>query len=198
MERSHRFGLTKTGCHGGPQKAEPPIKGREHAALPEGLDQRAVALLAGDCAVTAVDLDLKTLLGEVCNSLLEIDSKTDTIINQLDHMGDCLDKHDYRLGHLEQHVSEAENGVSAHKEQLLNLETVLAVKAKNQDLEACSRWINICVLGLPESTSLTLNEEYSESMLRAVVGDRLTELFIVECVHRFQGLRPPLGAQPTP
>ncbi|KAJ1136598.1 hypothetical protein NDU88_003013 [Pleurodeles waltl] len=108
---------------------------------------------------------------------------------RLDHMKQQVGKHETRLGHLENRVSDADNTQADSKEHLLRMDKILdLIKAKNEDLESRHQRNNLMITGNLESTAVN-KMNFVEAMLRDLFGEALFPVFIVEPAHC--SLRPP-------
>ncbi|KAJ1126029.1 hypothetical protein NDU88_004442 [Pleurodeles waltl] len=64
-----------------------------------------------------------------------IDARFNTIVGHLDHMGECFDRHDTRLEHVEDQISKVEDNTAKMTKRLEVLESHLrTVAIKNEDL----------------------------------------------------------------
>ncbi|KAJ1184473.1 hypothetical protein NDU88_001279 [Pleurodeles waltl] len=124
------------------------------------------------------NLNFKELLMEVKSSLKTIDMNLDILTSRLDLMKQCVDKHESRLDHLENHASNVDDFHADTEEHLLKMDKDLdIIKAKNEDLETRSR---LCIIGLPESPTFTKMEDFVENLLCKLFEDALSPVFSAE------------------
>lgn len=117
----------------------------------------------------------------------------------MDRMQQRTDKHEERLDTLETRVADTEDSQTTTHSNLLKMDEVLnIIRQKNEDLEARSRWNNVRITGIPESTAITNMEQYVETMMKDLFDPDLSSMFLIERAHRTLGPKPPPGAKPRP
>lgn len=143
--------------------------------------------------------DMRTILREVRSGFQTINTKLDTLSAQMESVKTQVATYEHCLDVLKNRESDCHDFQVETKKQLTQMDKLLlAISAKNEDLEARSRRNNIRITGVPESTAIDKMETFATVLLTNLFAPHLSPGFAVERAHRTLGPRPQPGATPRP
>ncbi|KAJ1163815.1 hypothetical protein NDU88_004267 [Pleurodeles waltl] len=111
------------------------------------------------------------IMAELQAGFQVIHTRFNTLGARLDRMDERLDRHATCLEGAECCLSEVEDGSADALKCLETVELMLkTVVDRNGDLEANSRWNNICISGFAETTNMGPSDTFVEKLLTGLFG----------------------------